>query len=73
LGSDLPDLDLFIGKHRKTLHAPYLALLTSAIPDEKARVAYLLGFASHLITDKFSKQISAYKDFLSFIERMMML
>jgi|GEM_PF-3551177 len=69
LGADLPDLDLYIGKHRKTLHNLHLSVLSSVIPDDKAKVAYLLGMASHLITDKLSKHINATKEIASLMER----
>jgi len=69
-GADAPDFDLYFGTHRKTLHNLYPMLLAGVISDEKKRTAYLLGVASHVITDKFSKHISAGQELLSLIRRL---
>lgn len=70
VGADLPDVDLFIGKHRKTLHNLHLTVLSAVVPEEKAKVAFLVGVTSHLLTDKLSKEIGASKRLLSFLDRM---
>jgi len=60
IGSEIPDLDLYIGKHRKTLHNPALGALASLIPaNDEGKVAFLLGVASHLFLDKLSKYVQA--------------
>jgi len=51
-GSDIPDLDLWFGKHRKTLHNISLLFLSRLIKDDEAKLAYALGLASHLFMDK---------------------
>jgi len=66
LGSRLPDLDLFLGKHKKSLHNPYALALSTYNP------AVFIGFASHLISDALAKPLrivtgirKAIKDVLS--------
>lgn len=50
MGARFPDLDLYIGKHRRTLHNPaVLALSTFVSPD------FFVGVGSHLILDSFSQ------------------
>jgi hypothetical protein len=49
LGAIAPDLDLFVGRHRRTLHGPLLL----AIPDP----SFQAGVMSHLILDKLSSHL----------------
>jgi hypothetical protein len=37
IGADLPDLDLFVGEHRRTFHNIHLSVLSSVIPEEKMK------------------------------------
>jgi len=60
IGAELPDIDLYVGKHRKTLHNPALGALVSVVPaKEEGKVGFLLGFVSHLFLDKLSKYVRA--------------
>jgi hypothetical protein len=49
LGAIAPDLDLFVGRHRHTLHGPLLL----AVPDPSFQV----GVVSHLILDKLGSHL----------------
>jgi len=51
LGSRLPDLDNVIGRHRKTLHNPFVLAGTTFHP------AVFVGCASHLLVDLFPTKI----------------
>jgi len=68
VGSQLPDLDLYIGKHRKTLHNPTVIATLGLLPNEQARKSFLFGFASHLIIDAFSKEINAVNKLMKLVE-----
>ncbi|MEM3618240.1 MAG: hypothetical protein QXK47_04100 [Candidatus Bathyarchaeia archaeon] len=63
LGARLPDMDNYIGRHRKTLHNPVVLALTTLFDP-----AVFVGFASHLILDvfptKFERLAKALGDFV---------
>jgi len=70
IGAEAPDLDLYLGKHRKTLHNPAILALTSIIPaDEEGKVGFLIGFTTHLLLDRLSKSIGASKRLYSLITK----
>jgi len=68
VGSQLPDFDLHIGKHRKTLHNPAIIATLGLLPNEQARKSFLFGFASHLIIDAFSKEVNAVNKLMKLVE-----
>jgi len=45
MGARLPDLDRYVGRHRKTLHSPFVLAGTTCHP------ALFIGYASHLVLD----------------------
>jgi len=70
VGAEVPDIDLYVGKHRKTMHNPALGALTSVIPaDEEGKIGFLLGFATHLFLDKLSKHVKTMQRMFTLIER----
>jgi len=70
IGAEVPDIDLYVGKHRKTLHNPALGMLTSVIPaDDEGKVGFLLGLATHLFLDRLSKHAKAVQRMFALIEK----
>lgn len=63
LGARLPDMDNYVGVHRKTLHNPVALALTTLFDP-----AVFVGYASHLILDvfpaKFERLLRAAGDFV---------
>ena len=61
LGGVVPDLDLFVGTHRRTLHYPMLGWLPAALavgaaalapnPGSVAAAGFLVAFAFHALSD----------------------
>jgi hypothetical protein len=60
VGARLPDLDNVVGRHRKTLHNPWVLAGTTL-----AHPAVFVGCASHLLLDavpsKFERLASAFR------------
>jgi len=70
VGAEIPDIDLYVGKHRKTMHNPTLGALTAVIPaDEEGKVGFLLGLATHLFLDRLSKHVKMMQRMFTLIDK----
>jgi membrane-bound metal-dependent hydrolase YbcI (DUF457 family) len=70
LGADVPDLDLWIGRHRETYHNLLPLLMGGLIAQPRGRLAFAIGVVSHLLTDRFSKQIYAVEELWNIAKRL---
>lgn len=52
LGARLPDMDNYVGRHRKTLHNPVVLALTTLVDP-----AVFVGCASHMVLDVFPTKV----------------
>ena len=70
LGADVPDLDLWIGRHRKTYHNLLPLLMGGLIAQPRGRLAFTIGVVSHLLADRFTRQIQAAEELWDIAKRL---
>jgi membrane-bound metal-dependent hydrolase YbcI (DUF457 family) len=70
LGADVPDLDLWIGRHRETYHNLVPLLMGGLIAQPRGRLAFAIGVVSHLVLDRFSRQIHGIQELLDVARRL---